>query len=409
MKSSKPYIPSDKILEKYARVLVRFALGGGNGIKKGDVVYLIVHECAKPFFVLLRREILKAGGHPIIDYRPDNDHRSNIAHDFYLHADDDQVGFFPEHYMKGLVNQIDHSIFILSETDKQALKKVDPVKIMRRNAAFKPYSDWRNEKENQGKFTWTIALFGTPAMAKEAGLTEREYWNQIIKACFLDYADPVAKWQEVYKEMEETRKKLNRLSIDKLHIQGQNVDLWVKIGEKRQWVGGSGRNVPSFEIFTSPDWRGTQGWVKFDQPLYHYGNLVTGIELEFNNGLVVESKAKKGEKILNAMIQEKNANKIGEFSLTDRRFSHITKFMAETLYDENMGGPEGNFHLALGNSYHDCFAGKPDKMKKTDWAKLGFNDSVVHTDIISTSSRTVTAYLENGQSKIIYKNGEFTI
>src|SRR6185436_12865911 len=137
------------------------------------------------------------------------------------------------------------------------------------------------------------------------------------------------------------------------------VDLWVKLGEKRAWMGGSGRNVPSFELFTSPDWRGTEGWIKFNQPLYRYGNLITGIELEFKNGRVVKAKAKKNEQILKQMIATANADKVGEFSMTDKRFSHITKFMGETLYDENVGGPHGNTHVALGNVYHDCYAGDP--------------------------------------------------
>ena len=107
------------------------------------------------------------------------------------------------------------------------------------------------------------------------------------------------------------------------------------------------------------------------------------------------------------MIATKNADKIGEFSMTDRRFSRITKFMAETLFDENIGGPNGNSHIALGNSYHDCFAGDPTKITKVGFAKLGFNDSSVHTDIISTAPRTVTAYLRGGKEKVIYKNGEY--
>ena len=109
------------------------------------------------------------------------------------------------------------------------------------------------------------------------------------------------------------------------------------------------------------------------------------------------------------MIASPNANKVGEFSLTDKRFSKITKFMAETLYDENVGGPFGNTHIALGDSYHDCYKGDRSKLDKKDWDKLGFNDSSVHTDIISTTDRVVTAYLRNGKEKVLYRNGEFCL
>ena len=83
--------------------------------------------------------------------------------------------------------------------------------------------------------------------------------------------------------------------------------------------------------------------------------------------------------------------------------------MAETLFDENMGGKYGNTHLALGRSYRDCYAGDASQLTDRAAADLGFNDSAIHTDIISTSDRTVTAMLSNGAKQIIYKKGQFQL
>jgi aminopeptidase len=83
--------------------------------------------------------------------------------------------------------------------------------------------------------------------------------------------------------------------------------------------------------------------------------------------------------------------------------------MAETLYDENVGGPHGNTHIALGKSYHDCFAGDPNGVGAEEWERLGFNDSTVHTDIISTTDRTVTATLRDGSEIVIYAGGRFQL
>lgn len=409
MKYEKNYHPSQKILDNYADVLVNFALNRGKGIKPGDKVYVVVYEYAKPMLMALRRAVLKAGGHVISDFRPDSDKAHPFEKEFYYYANDQQLTFFPKKYLRGLIDEADHSIFIISETDKRALKGIDPQKIMKRGEAFKPYMDWRREKENKGRFSWTLALYATPAMAEEAGLSLREYWNQIIKACFLREGAPVKKWRAVTKQIHRTVEKLNNLKIDWVNVKGPDANLNIKIGDKRQFLGGRGANIPSFEIFTSPDWRGTNGWIKFNQPLYRYGNLITGIELEFKNGRVIKSKAKKNEVLLKNMINTPNADKAGEFSLTDKRFSKITKFMAETLYDENIGGPHGNTHIALGASYHDAYTGNLAKVTKAGWKKMGFNNSSVHTDIISTSPRTVTATLKNGQQKVIYKDGKFTV
>ena len=398
------YVPLPEILQKYAQVLVNFALNSGKGVKKGEVVRLIVNECAKPLYIALRNQVLKSGAIPLTDYQPDD-----VARQYYELANSDQLNFFPAKYMRGLIDQIDHSIAIISETDKHELEGIDPQKIMTKSKAFKPAKDWRDAKENAGKFTWTLALYGTPAMANEASLSLADYWDQIIKACFLDKPDPIAKWREVSRENDRLRAKLNSLKIDKLHIKGHGVDLWVKIGPHRKWLGGGGRNIPSFEVFISPDWRGTEGHIEFNQPLYRYGNLIEGIRLDFQDGRVVKSSASQNYPVLKEMIATENADKIGEFSLTDKRLSRIDHFMAETLFDENISGPFGNTHIALGSAYHDSYTGNPAKVSKGQWTKMGFNDSVVHTDIISTTDRAVTAYLEDNTQKVIYEKGEFVV
>lgn len=397
------FVPSPTILRKYAQVLVNFALNSGKGIKKGDVIRLNVSESAKPLYIELRNQILRSGGHAISNYMADD-----VSREFFELASDNQLKFFPQKYLKGLADQIDHSISIISETNKHELEGVDPAKIMLKSASAKPYIEWLDSKENAGKYTWTLALYGTPAMAKEAGLSLKEYWDQIIKACFLDEQNPISKWRKIFAQNALILKKLNSLKIDKLHIQADAIDLWVKLGPRRKWLGGSGRNIPSFEVFISPDWRGTQGHIEFDQPLYRYGSLIEGIKLDFKNGLVIKSSATKNYSVLKAMLANPNANKIGEFSLTDKRLSRINKFMAETLFDENISGPFGNTHIALGRAYQDSYTGNPAKVTKAQWTKWGFNDSVVHTDIISTTRRIVTAYFSNGISKVIYKSGEFT-
>jgi aminopeptidase len=268
----------------------------------------------------------------------------------------------------------------------------------------------REQKEQQGKLSWSLCLYGTQSMADEAGLSLEEYWEQIIEACYLREEDPVAKWKTVQEEIERIKDKLDALQIDKLHIKGADVDLQVLIGENRKWLSGGGKNIPSFEIFTSPDWRGTTGSIHFNQPLYYSGKRIAGVSLTFENGVVIASSATENEDALKEMIAQENANKVGEFSLTDKRHSKITRFMATTLFDENMGGANGNTHIALGNAYKDTFTGDMSKVSEEEWAAMGYNSCPkVHTDIISTTDRTVTATLRNGDQKVIYKEGQFML
>ncbi|MBD3418632.1 MAG: aminopeptidase [Chitinivibrionales bacterium] len=398
------YSPSARLLEKYANVLINFALNSGKGIKKNDTVYLVTQTPGLPLTKVIYRAILESGGNPLLNI---------IDDDFKLlhlqHASRKQLSYFPDKYYRGLADEIDHWVRILADEDPMYLKKADPRKIMTHKKSMKPFRDWLDKKEDAGIFTWTLCLSGTEGQAKEAGLTQKEYWQQIVQACFLNETDPIAKWKSVMAHMKRILKTINAMPINKLHLKAPHTDLWITVGEKRKWLGGSGRNIPSFEIFTSPDWRGTQGTVFFDLPLYVYGNIIRDITLEFRNGKIVKAKARKNEKLLLEMIKQKNADKTGEYSLTDRRFSKINKFMANTLYDENFGGKYGNTHLAIGKSYHDACSAEPSKMSVEEYARLGFNDSVEHTDIIATSDREVTALLKDGSTKQLYAGGEFQI
>jgi aminopeptidase len=396
-------IPDD-LLSKYASVLVRFALNSGKGIKPGEVVYCNVPDLAKPMYGALQVAILNAGGIPMMHLIA-----TGFQKNFYTLANDAQLTFFPKKYLKERINLVDHYISILADADLTELKEINPQKIIKNLEATKIVRDWQNDKEYAGKMTWTVALYGTPAMAKAAGLSLKEYWNQIIKACYLDLADPISRWQEIATEQNRVVNILNHLPISKIHLTSSGSDLWLTLGEKRAWVGGGGRNIPSFEIFTSPDWRGTSGHISFNQPLYRYGNLIEGVSLKFHKGRVISAAAKRGKNLLLEMLKRPNADKIGEFSLTDARLSRIDKFMANTLFDENMGGEFGNTHIAVGMSYRDAFAGDPHQLNKKLSQQLGFNNSGEHTDIVSTVDRKVTVILKDSQEKVIYANGRFTL
>ena len=400
----KPHFLSQEILVKYADVLVNFALNAGEGVKTGEVVRIVVPDVAKSLALELQNAVLKAGAHPILRFLP-----TGFNHDYYTLANKKQLSFFPKKFSKSQVDLIDHTINIIADPDPSELANVDPKKIIFARDSRKLLREWFDVKEQKGKYSWTIGMWGVEAKAKEVGLSLEEYWNQIIKACFLDKKDPIKEWKNIAKFQKKTIKALDNMKIEYVTVKGDDVDLRVRIGKERTWKGGGGCNIPSFEIFTSPDWRGTEGWINFNQPLYRYGQVISGISMKFERGHVVEAKAKKGNKFLQEMLKSNNADKLGEFSLTDKRTSRITHPMAETLFDENIGGPFGNTHVAIGNAYRDCYLEASSKLSDIEWQKLGYNKSAEHTDIVSTTDRTVTAFMADGSSKVIYKDGMFTV
>jgi aminopeptidase len=60
-------------------------------------------------------------------------------------------------------------------------------------------------------------------------------------------------------------------------------------------------------------------------------------------------------------------------------------------------------------AYKDAYTGDIAGTTEEEWERLGYNDSNIHTDMMSTTDRTVTATLPDGSEVVIYKGGEFVI
>jgi len=392
-------------LNRYADVLLwGLKIARRNKFKKADIVLVRYHVPALPLAEILHARLMEMGIHPVMRLSP----TPTIEKNFFQLSDSRQL-VFQAPGDKALYRCLNGSIFLHAPESITHLSNIDPKKIGRHAVALKPLRDIMDQREAQGLFSWTLCMLPTPQLAKHAQLSMKAYADQIIKACWLHRRDPVSQWQQIYKNAQEVKNWLNRMSVAHYHVESKHVDLVVTPGEQRRWIGISGHNIPSFELFLSPDWRGTKGRYFANQPSYRSGNLVSDVRLEFKKGSVVAIQASKGEAFVRKQLSmDSGANKLGEFSLTDKRFSKINQFMANTLFDENYGGPHGNCHVAVGASYADTYAGRSADLTKERKKELGFNDSALHWDLVNTEKKRVTAQLKNGRKLTIYENGRFS-
>jgi aminopeptidase len=393
-------------LEKYADVLLwGLATARKMKFRKGDIVLIQYERPALQLAEVLFRKIIDMGMHPV--------QRMGLTfgmeQGFFERADDKQLVFIAPGD-KELYENVNGRIFLRAPESLTHLKDVDPARIGKVLVSRKPLKDILDKREDEGLYGWTLCTFPTHELARQAKTTIRHYTAQIIKACYLDKKDPVQEWKEILKGVQGIKKWLNSLKIKALHVQSQNIDLTVTPGEKRKWSGVSGHNIPSFEIFFSPDWRGTEGTYYANLPSFRSGNYVKGVRLTFKKGNVVKVEAEEGQEFAaKQLAMDKGASRVGEFSLTDKRFSRIDRFMADTLFDENYGGSNGNSHIAVGSSYTDSYTGNQADMTKALKEKLGFNDSALHWDLVSTEPKLVTARLTSGKDVVIYENGMFKV
>jgi aminopeptidase len=391
-------------LQRYADILF-WALKTARKRKftKNDIVFIQYHLPALRLAEILHARIIRLGMHPVQRLMPTTAMEKN----FYQHSNSRQLEFTPPGEEE-LYKNLNGSIFLYAPESITHLSDVDPRKVGKATIAKKFLRDILDKREGAGTFSWTLCVFPTKELARHAKLSIKDYKKQIVQACFLNKKSPVTAWQHIYKNITDIKKWLNSMKIGRIHIESANIDLVIIPGEKRKWIGLSGHNIPSFETFLSPDWRGTNGVYYADQPSFRSGNHVKGVRLEFRKGSIISISAQKGEDFLKKQLaMDSGANKVGEFSLVDRRFSRINTFMANTLYDENHGGQYGNCHIALGSSYADTYNGDPAELTDALKKKLGFNDSALHWDLVNTERKRVDAHLTSGKKITIYENGRF--
>jgi len=392
-------------LERYADVLLwGLKTARAERFRKGDVVLIRYDLAALPLAEVLYPRLLEEGFNTV----PRMSITERMEKDYYRLSDQSQLVFKVPGEQE-FVSSLNGSISLRAPSSITHLSSIDPAKIGKAIVSRKYLSDILDAREAAGAFGWTLCMYPTEELSKHAGMSLDEYTDQIVRACFLGRKHPVTHWKEIYKEAQSIKKWLNSMKVKFYHVESESIDLEIFPGARRKWIGISGHNIPSFELFLSPDWRGTSGIYYADQPSYRSGNYTKGVRLEFRNGSAVEIDAEEGREFVQKQLSmDEGANRVGEFSLTDKRFSKIDRYMANTLFDENYGGKNGNCHIAVGASYSDTYDGNAAELTRDKKARLGFNDSALHWDLVNTQDKKVTAHLEDGGIKTIYEKGIFT-
>lgn len=395
---------TEEHLQRYADVLLWGLTTARQGrYRKNDVILIQYHREGLRLAEILYERIIARGMNPL--------QRIGLTvpmeRAFYGRSAPRQLVYQPPGERE-LYGGIHGRIYLHAPDSLTHLREVDPARICRALVARKPLRDILEKRETAGAFGWTLCTLPTAELAAQARTTPDLYAEQIIRACYLDREDAVGAWREIRRSAEAIKGWLNGLKVAFFHLESAHCDLRITPGAKRRWAGVSGHNIPSFELFLSPDWRGTEGTFFANLPSYRSGNYVEGVRLRFHKGVAVEIGADAGEAFVAGQLRmDRGAARVGEFSLTDRRFSRIDRFMADTLFDENFGGEQGNCHIAVGASYADTYAGDPADMTPALKRRLGFNNSALHWDLVNTEAKTVTAHLRTGEKVLIYADGRF--
>jgi aminopeptidase len=274
------------------------------------------------------------------------------------------------------------------------------------------------------KNPWTIAAVPGPEWAAKVFNKEKisdeltdELWNKLKPVLRLDKKNPSEAWKIHGEKLVERSKTLTGMKLDKLLFEGPGTNLEIGLNRNSIWKGGqvkaqNGRifipNIPTEEVFTTPDLKRTNGKAVVTKPVKVMENLLTGIWFEFKDGRVTDFGSDSGREILEKYFStDEGASYLGEVALVDTE-SEVFKsglIFNSILYDENAA-----CHIALGRGFPLCFSNGSELISPEQMKMNGCNYSLVHTDFMIGSEKiNVTGFDEGGNKIEIIKNGKFSI
>ena len=363
----------DERLEAYADLAVRV----GANVQEGQTVFVTTQVEHVPLARALTRAAYRAGAR-YVDVRYRDDH---VRHAMIDLGPDEALTHSPE-WMKQLYRAMeggaqlwttgDPEPELMNDLDGERVGRARPTELVKiiRDQMIARSLNWSGVAyPSEG---WATQIYGEPDLDR--------LWEAVAFCTRLDEADPVQAWRDHMARLEGRGKTLTELQLDAIHYTGPGTDLKVGLNPNARWMSALFRtrdgieyvpNMPTEEVFTTPDCRRAEGTIRSSRPLVLDGDIIEGLQLTVKDGKIVDVQADKGAGIVRGQLEiDDRAGYFGELALVDGTSrvgqTHTTFF--DTLYDEN-----ATCHIAYGFGVPEVFDGEPGE---------GMNVSGVHTDFM---------------------------
>ncbi|HEY7421264.1 MAG TPA: aminopeptidase [Gaiellaceae bacterium] len=391
----------DERLERYAELVVRL----GANVQPGQEVFLFPalehHELARA----LARQAYRAGASYVhVLYNDGHVRRAMIEL-----GPDEALTYAPE-WLKTFVTSIAGNALIATTGDPEPdlLADLDGERVGRAVPQELVQIRLQQMTENTVNWcgigapgeAWAQQVFGEPDVER--------LWEKVVFCMRLDEPDPVAAWRDHLARLAERTAQLNELRADSLRYRGPGTDLTVGLLPNVRWDSGSSEtsdgigyvaNMPTEEVFTSPDARRTEGTIRQTLPLPLTGQVVRGLELTFEGGRAVRVEAESGAELIRSHFATiENADRLGELALVTKesRVGQTGLVFNDPLYDEN-----ATCHIAYGAALPFLLEGEPDD---------GFNVANTHVDfMVGGPELEVDAVLDDGTEVPLIRGEEWQL
>jgi aminopeptidase len=391
--------------------LAELAVGFGTNLQPGQVLAVSAELEHAPLVRRIAAHAYERGARFVdVAYFDAHVKRARIAH-----APDETLEFVPSWYGERLLalgRERAAYVAILGASEPGLLADLDQTRAGRDRL---PLLKETMQLINERTLNWTIVPYATAGWARtvypelEEGAALERLWGQLAHVCRLDEADPVAAWEERMDATVGAAARLSERRFDAVHFRGDGTDLTVGLLPSSRWFAARFEtvdglvhhpNLPTEEVFTTPDPERTEGVVRSTKPLvFPDGGVVRGLRVRFEGGVAVEIEADEGAENLRARTDEdEGGRRLGEVALVDRegRIGPLETIFYDTLLDENAAS-----HIALGAGFEFTCA-EEDRER--------VNQSAIHIDfMIGGDDVDVTGVTGAGERVPVLRGGAWQI
>jgi aminopeptidase len=404
-----PGIEPDQRLQRYARLAVRVGLN----LQPGQTLAINALVEHAPLAREIAHEAYLAGaGYVDVLYSDQHVRRTHIAD-----AADDRLDHSPPWLVERLrwLGANGGAICaITGNPEPELFADLDGERVGK--ARMREVAE-ESLKLTDGLCNWTIVSFPTAGWAETVfGEPDVErLWTAVAGAVRLDEPDPVAAWQEHIERLQQRAQALNERGFDQLRYRGPGTDLTIGLHPESVWQTALDTsqgidhvaNMPTEEVFTTPDARRTEGTVRSTLPLQIDGNIVRDLEVRFEAGRAIELHASSGEDVMRThAATDGGAARLGEVALVDghSRVGQTGLVFYDTLFDENASS-----HIALGTSIVQAVPWAPE-LSPEERFERGVNHSSIHTDfMIGSNELEVDGVTPGGEAVPLLRGGDWVL
>jgi aminopeptidase len=396
----------DRMIDRLAELAVSF----GANVQPDQILVVNAELGREPVARAVAAAAYRAGArHVEVSYMDAFVRRALIEH-----GSDEAIGYAPSWQIERVRRMGEQHVAVITlegANDPAATDGLDPVRLGSQTPVREEYLKLVVDRA----INWCIIACPTaawaakvhPQLGPQAGLDT--LWSQVMRMCRLDEDDPVAAWNQRMAQLQSTAERLSARRFSAIAFTGPGTDLSVGLLPTSNWMAASFTtaaglphhpNLPSEEIFTTPDPMRVEGVVRATKPLDIDGTLVEGLTVRFEQGRAVEIEADRGAGVLRARSdRDEGGARLGEVALVDGagRIGAMDTVFYTTLIDENAAS-----HIALGNAYTFAVGDEADRQRS--------NSSAIHVDfMIGSDEVDVDGVTADGERVQLLRGGVWQI